>query len=313
MTTTTGTDDTAAQQAPLAAATPAPSGVGGAAAVPLPPTRDRAGHSGLLRGLRTPSALVGLSLVVVIYTAGVLAALIAPYAPNAQSPDAFLPPSAAHWFGTDEYGRDLLSRVLFGIRQDFIVGLVAVPIGAVAGTILGTLSTLSRWLEAVIQRVFDVSLAFTSLVMGVTVAAIIGPGLPAVLVTVSLINIPLFGRLAHNVVRGLRSRDYVTAARIVGAPPLRVLFRHILPNALDSLIVQAALSLSLAVFIEGAMSFVGIGVRPPDPSLGSLLRTSINFLSRSPLYALAPMVVVTALVLAFNLIGDGLNKGLLRR
>ncbi len=110
-----------------------------------------------------------------------------------------------------------------------------------------------------------------------------------------------------------RGRDYVTAARVVGVPPVRVLFRHILPNALDALIVQAALSLSLAVFLEGAMSFVGIGVRPPEPSLGSLLRTSTTFLAESPVYALAPMVVVTALVLSFNLIGDGLNKGLLRR
>jgi peptide/nickel transport system permease protein len=304
---TTSTDEA------VPANTPSPAGAGGAAMAPSPASGSRSGRSGLLRGLRTPSALIGLTLVLVIYAAGLFAPWIAPYAPNAQGPDAFLPPSVAHWLGTDEFGRDLFSRVLYGIRQDLIVSIVAVPIGAVVGTILGTLSTTSKWLESVIQRIFDVSLAFTSLVMGVTVAAIIGPGLPAVLLTVSLINVPLFGRLAHNVVRGLRSRDYVTAARIVGAPPLRVLFRHILPNSLDSLIVQAALSLSLAVFIEGAMSFVGIGIRPPDPSLGSLLRNSINFLSRAPMYAIAPMVVVTALVLAFNMVGDGLNKGLLRR
>lgn len=304
---------TSPEELALEGVTATPSGAGGASIAPSPSRWSRAGRSRLLRGLRTPSALIGLSLVAVIYAAGLLAPWIAPYAPNAQGPDAFLPPSAAHWFGTDEYGRDLFSRVLFGIRQDLIVSVVAVPIGAIVGTVLGTLSTISKGLESVIQRIFDVSLAFTSLVMGVTIAAIIGPGLPAVLITVSLINVPLFGRLAHNVVRGLRSRDYVTAARIVGAPPMRVLFRHILPNALDSLIVQAALSLSLAVFIEGAMSFVGIGIRPPDPSLGSLLRNSINFLSRAPMYAIAPMVVVTALVLAFNMIGDGLNKGLLRR
>lgn len=277
------------------------------------PSAPAARRAPLLRALRSPGAIVGIALVVVIFGLGLLAPLIAPYPPNAQGADAFLPPSGAHVFGTDEFGRDLLSRVLFGIRQDLLVGVVAVPIGAVAGTVLGTLSIAARWLDTVLQRVFDVALAFTSLVMGVTVAAIIGPGLPAVLITVTLVNVPLFGRLARNSVRNLRDRDYVVAARIVGVPPIRVLFRHVLPNALDSLIVQAALSLSLAVFIEGAMSFVGIGVRPPDPSLGSLLRASINFLSRSPLYALAPMVVVSALVLAFNLIGDALNKGLLRR
>jgi peptide/nickel transport system permease protein len=252
-------------------------------------------------------------LAAFILTIGLLAPLIAPHSPYAQSSDAFQPPSGQHWFGTDEYGRDLLSRVMYGIRQDVLVGGVAVPVGAAIGTVLGLVSTTWRWLDTVVQRVFDVTLAFTSLVMGVTVAAIMGPGMSAVLVTVGLVNVPLFGRLTRNAVTSLQTRDYVTAARIGGVKPVRVLFRHVLPNALDSLIVQAALSLALAVFLEGAMSFVGIGVRPPEPSLGSLLRTSITFLSRSPMYAIAPMAVVTGLVLAFNLIADGLNKGLLKR
>lgn len=276
--------------------------------------RNRAaGRGGLLRGLHSPEAITGLTVAVVILGIGLLAPLIAPHSPYAQDSNAFQPPSSAHWLGTDEYGRDLLSRVMYGIRQDLIVGAVAVPVGAVIGTVLGLVSTSWRWLDTIVQRVFDVTLAFTSLVMGVTVAAIIGPGLPAVLITVTLVNVPLFGRLTRNAVKSLQTRDYVTAARIAGVRPARVLFRHVLPNALDALIVQAALSLSFAVFIEGAMSFVGIGVRLPEPSLGSLLRTSITFLSRSPMYAIAPMVVVTALVVAFNLIGDGLNKGLLRR
>jgi peptide/nickel transport system permease protein len=276
-------------------------------------TRPATSGAGLLRGVRSPEAIAGLAVVAVIFAAGLLAPLIAPHSPYAQTVDTFASPSGAHWLGTDEYGRDLFSRVLYGIRQDVLVGVLAVPAGAVAGTVLGLIGTVRGWLDTVIQRVFDVTLAFTSLVMGVTVAAVIGPGRPAVLLTVGLVNVPLFGRLTRNAVRGLQTRDYVTAARITGVRPLRLLFRHILPNALDALIVQAALSLSLAVFIEGAMSFVGIGVRPPDPSLGSLLRTSITFLDRAPTYALAPMVVVTALVLAFNLVGDGLNKGLLKR
>lgn len=278
---------------------------------PARTTRSHAG--GLLRGARSAETLVGLSIAAIIFTAGLLAPWLAPHSPYDQAFPAFLPPSPEHLFGTDEFGRDLYSRVLFGIRQDAIVGLVAVPIGAIAGSLLGLISGMSRLLDTVLQRIFDVGLAFTSLVMGVTVAAVIGPGLHAVLVTVALVNIPLFGRLARSAVRSQLGRDYVTAARVVGVPPARILFRHILPNALDSLIVQAALSLSLAVFLEGAMSFVGIGVRPPEPSLGSLLRASTTFLEQAPVYALAPMVVVTALVLSFNLVGDGLNKGLLRR
>jgi peptide/nickel transport system permease protein len=283
-----------------------------AATTRLDPYRSRR-KLGLLRGLRSPDAVVGLSLVGVIFVLGALAPWISPHSPYTQGGTSFAPPSADNWFGTDEYGRDLLSRVLYGIRQDVLVGGVAVPIGAVVGVLLGLLSTLAGWLDTLIQRAFDVSLAFTSLVLGVTVAAIIGPGMPAVLTTVALGNVPLFGRLTRNAVRGQQSLDYVTAARVVGVPPLRLIFRHVLPNSVDSLVVQAALSLSLAVFIEGAMSFVGIGVKLPEPSLGSLLRTSINFLAQAPVYAIAPMVVVTLLVLGFNLVGDGLNKGLLKR
>ena len=169
-------------------------------------------------------------------------------------------------------------------------------------------------LDTVIQRAFDVMLAFTALVMGVAVSATaIGPGLTAIVVTVVLVNVPLFGRLTRSAVNAQRGRDYVVAAEVIGARPGRVLLRHILPNALDALIVQAALSLSMAVFIEGAMSFVGIGIRPPAPSLGGLLRTSTNFLNQNPWYALGPIIVVTSLVLGFNLIADGLNRGLLRR
>ncbi len=282
-------------------------------AVEATQTRRRRGGDGLFRGLRSAEAVTGLIMVVVIFALGLIAPLISPYSPYTQGPDSFASPSVEHWFGTDEYGRDLLSRVLYGIRQDVLVGAIAVPIGAVAGLLLGLLSTLTGWLDTLVQRAFDVSLAFTSLVMGVTVAAIIGPGLPAVLATVAFVNVPLFGRLTRNAVRAQRSRDYVTAARVVGVPPVRLLLRHVLPNSLDTLVVQAALSLSLAVFIEGAMSFVGIGVKLPEPSLGSLLRTSINFLAQAPIYAIAPMLVVTALVFGFNLVGDGLNKGMLKR
>lgn len=275
--------------------------------------RVRSRRRSLVNGLRTPGAITGLVIIALMVVVGVCAPFLTPYSPEHQTPDAFLPPSALHLLGTDEFGRDLLTRVLFGIRQDLIVGAIAVPIGIVVGTILGALSAMNRYVDTVIQRTLDVSLAFTGLVMGITVAAIIGPGMPAVLVTVALVNVPLFGRLSRNAIRGLVTREYVVAARIVGVRPLRVLFRHVLPNALDTLIVQAALSLSMAVFIEGAMSFVGIGVRPPEASLGALLRTSITFLDRAPMYAIAPMIVVTAMVLAFNLIGDGLNKGLLKR
>jgi peptide/nickel transport system permease protein len=273
------------------------------------PERSRWG-----RALRYPETVAGLTIVTVLFAAGILAPWIAPYGVDAQSSDSFAGMSSAHLLGTDEFGRDVFSRVLFGIRMDVVVAGLAVPAGVLLGTALGLLCGLHRYLDSVIQRAFDVMLAFTALVMGVAVSATaIGPGLTAIVVTVVLVNVPLFGRLTRSAVRAQRSRDYVVAAEVIGARPGRVLLRHILPNSLDALIVQAALSLSMAVFIEGAMSFVGIGIRPPSPSLGALLRSSTNFLSQNPWYALGPIVVVTALVLGFNLIADGLNRGLLRR
>ena len=266
------------------------------------------------RAVRFPDTIAGLVIVVVLCALGVLAPWIAPFGVDAQSSDSFVGISGAHWLGTDEFGRDILTRVLYGIRQDVVVACLAVPLGAVVGTALGLLCGLHRFVDTILQRLFDVMLAFTALVLGVAVSATaIGPGMTAIVITVVMVNVPLFGRLTRTAVLTQRTRDYVVAAELIGAGRKRLLLRHILPNSLDALIVQAALSLSMAVFIEGAMSFVGIGIAPPAPSLGALLRTSVNFIDQSPWYALGPIIVVTALVLGFNLIADGLNRGLLRR
>ena len=263
--------------------------------------------------LGSPMATAGVAIVMVILLAGVLAPWLAPFAPNAQSNAALAAPGTAHLLGTDELGRDVLSRILYGIRQDALAIGVAVPIGAVAGIALGLLCGLARWLDTVLQRVFDVMLAFTALIAGVTAASIIGPGMVTVMVTIAVVNVPLFGRLTRTSVRSLERRDFVVAAQVVGASPRRVLVRHVLPNGVDPLIVQLALSLSMAVFIEGAMSFIGLGVLLPEPSLGNMLQESVNYLSQNPYYALGPMIVVTLLVMGFQLIADGLTRKLLRR
>lgn len=278
-----------------------------------PVKKGAAGRGVMRRGLATPSARIGLAIVGLLYLAGLAAPLLTGYDPEAQSAHALLKAGGGHLLGTDEFGRDIFSRVLYGIRTDVLVTLVAVPIGAVTGTALGVLCGVHRVVDLVLQRFFDVALAFTALILGVTVAAIAGPGTTAVLITVAGVNVPLFGRIARDAVMTERDRDYAVAATIAGVGPGRLLLRHILPNGLDALIVQAALSLSLAVFVEGAMSFVGIGVRPPAPSLGSLLRSSASFLNANPAYAIGPMIAVTLLVVGFNLVADGLGKGLLRR
>ncbi|MEU6372001.1 ABC transporter permease [Streptomyces sp. NPDC046909] len=265
------------------------------------------------RALASPAARWGLALVLLLTLAGFAAPLLTSYSPLTQGPDALLGPSTEHPLGTDEFGRDLLSRTLYGIRLDLLVAATAVPLGALVGITLGVLCALHPALDVVLQRAFDVMLAFTALILGVTLAALLGPGTAAVFWTVTGINVPLFGRIARDAVRSEQDREYVLAAVALGAGRVRILFGDILPNILDALIVQAALSLSTAVFVEGAMSFVGIGVTPPTPSLGALLRTGATFLNGSPAYALGPIAVVTALVIGFNLLSDGLNKGLLKR
>jgi len=275
------------------------------------PVGERVRRSPLVLG--SPMATAGVAIVAVILLAGILAPLLAPYAPNAQSDSALATASSAHLLGTDELGRDVLSRILYGIQQDALAICIAVPVGALAGIGLGLLCGLARWLDTLLQRLFDVMLAFTALIAGVTAASIIGPGLETVIVTIAVVNVPLFGRLTRTSVRSLERRDFVIAAQVVGAPPRRVLTRHVLPNGVDPLIVQLALSLSMAVFIEGGMSFVGLGVVLPQPSLGNMLQKSVNYLSQNPFYALGPMIVVTLLVMGFQLIADGLTRKLLRR
>lgn len=261
----------------------------------------------------SPMATAGLVILAALLLAGLLAPLIAPYAPNTQTDQALALPGAGHLLGTDELGRDVFSRMLYGIREDALAILVAVPIGALAGVALGLLSGLARWLDTILQRLFDVMLAFTALIAGVTVASIIGPGLTAVMVTIVIVNIPLFGRLTRTAVLSLRHRDYVVAAEVIGMSPRRVLLRHVLPNGVDPLIVQLALSVSMAVFIEGAMSFIGLGVLLPQPSLGNMLQESVNYLGKNPYYALGPMLAVILLVMGCQLVADGLTRKLLRR
>lgn len=263
--------------------------------------------------LGSPMATAGVVILALLLFAGLFAPLLAPHAPNTQGEQALVGPSANHLLGTDELGRDVFSRMLYGIREDAFAIFIAVPLGALAGIALGLCCGVARWVDTVLQRAFDVMLAFTALIAGVTVASIIGPGMEAVMVTIAVVNVPLFGRLTRTAVLSLRHRDFVVAAEVIGVRPRRLLLRHVLPNGIDPLIVQLALSLSLAVFIEGAMSFIGLGVLLPQPSLGNMLQKSVNYLDQNPYYALGPMFAVTLLVMGFQLVADGLTRKLLRR
>ena len=268
-----------------------------------------------LRSLLTPPGSVAFAVLVTLVASGLLAPLLAGYGPTFQIRSAdLLAPSPAHPFGTDQLGRDLLSRVLHGIRVDVAVAFLSPPAAAVCGTGLGLLAASGlRHIDTALARLFDVILAFPALILGIGIAAVMAPGVGAIIATVFLVNVPIFGRVTRDAVISLREREFVTAARSIGVGTPRLLYVHILPNTVDALIVQLALSMSFAVFLEGGMSFVGIGVQPPDPSLGSLLHNSLPYLATNPTYALGPMLVLTAMVLSLNMTADALNRGVLRR
>ncbi|GLZ07527.1 ABC transporter permease [Actinomadura sp. NBRC 104412] len=266
-----------------------------------------------LAGLLSARGLTGLSLVALITLAGVIGPLLLPYGPLEQGPDALAPPGGEHPLGTDEVGRDILARVLGGIRVDLLLALVAVPIAVVLGTGLGMLSVVNRLAGGAVQRFIDVLLGFPGVVLGVAIGIAMTPGFNAVWVTIVLVALPAFGRQARMATLGQLSRDYVSAARVLGTPRARIVVGHMLPNICDAVLVRAAVAVAQAIQIEGGLSVVGLGIQPPSPSLGSMIAGGSQYLSVSPMYSLASVIVVFVLVLGCTLIADALNKAVLRR
>ena len=263
----------------------------------------------LWRSLLTGSGLVGRVLVLGIVALALLAPLLTSYGPDQQIDGAYLlPPGADHWFGTDDLNRDVATRVLYGIRVDLLIIFIAVPIGALLGTAIGVLTVSHPISDVIAQRTFDVILAFPALVLGIALTAVLSPGATTIGIVIVLAEIPIFGRLARTSVLRVRELPYVEAARVSGARNSYVLRRHVLPNSIESLGVQFALSLSLAVFVEGALSFLGIGVTPPTPSLGGILSSGNSYLETNPWFSVAPLIVITALVLGFYLISQSISR-----
>jgi len=254
---------------------------------------------------------VGIKEATSLPLVGLLATVLAPYDPAAQQAGAqLLGPGKGHLLGTDELGRDILSRLLYGIREDVFIVVVAVPAGTLAGVVLGLLATLHPALDLAAQRLLDVVIAFPGIILGAALAAFLGPGYRTVVVVVAIISMPTAARLIRTAVLTQREREYVTAARVVGVGRAGILFRQILPNALDALVVNFVLSAAAAVFIEGGLSLLGFGIRPPAPSLGSIIDRGLPHLSIQPWYTLAPIAALTALVIGLNLVADAVNRAL---
>jgi peptide/nickel transport system permease protein len=273
---------------------------------------ESAARRALRRLLRRKGAVLGLAIIALFVAAAVLAPWIAPYDPTAQSWTMVRkPPSWLHWFGTDDVGRDTLSRVIFGARASLLAGVISVCIAVGIGVPLGLAAGyLGGLVDGLLSRLTDAMLACPYLILAIALAAFLGPSLGNAMIAIGIATTPIFVRLTRGQVMAVKVEDFVEAARMVGNPRWRVALVHILPNILPSLAVQASLSIAAAIIAEASLSFLGLGQQPPDPSWGSMLNAAQRFLSNAPWLAIFPGVAIFLTVMSFNLLGDGLRDAL---
>ncbi len=266
----------------------------------------------LLRLVRRRGAMLGLAIVLAFVLTAVFAPVISPQDPLQTSWSAVRKaPSTEYFFGTDEIGRDVLSRVIWGARASLLAGLVSVCIAMALGVPIGLLAGyVGGWVDGAISRFTDSMLAVPFLILAIALAAFLGPSLTNAMIAIGVSSTPIFIRLTRGQVLSVKVEDFVEAARAVGNPPWRIALRHILPNILPPLIVQATLAIAAAIIAEASLSFLGLGQQPPAPSWGSMLNTAKNYVDNAPWMAIWPGVSIFLLVLSFNLLGDGLRDAL---
>jgi len=275
-------------------------------------TGESPGRRALRRFAQHKLAMFGLVIVVIFLVAAALAPWIAPFDPLETSWSRLRqPPSWAHPFGTDENGRDVLSRVLHGARASLMAGVIAVGGAVLIGVPIGLLAGLGgKWLDMVISRVADAMLSIPFLILAIALAAFLGPALENAMLAIAISASPIFVRLARGMALDARGTDWVEAARAMGNPPWRIGLVHVLPNILPPLLVQATLAIAEAIIAEASLSFLGLGQQPPNPSWGSMLNSAQRFIESAPWLAIFPGLAIFLVVLAFNLVGDGLRDAL---
>ncbi|WP_338335636.1 ABC transporter permease [Bacillus altitudinis] len=257
-------------------------------------------------------AVIGTVIVFLFLILAIFAPLIAPYGINEQSlGERFSAPSAAHWFGTDDFGRDIFSRVVHGARISLWVGFFSVLGSVILGTLLGLMAGYGgRLLDAVISRLFDILLAFPSILLAIAIVSILGPSLQNALIAIAIINVPTFGRLVRSKVLSIKQEEYVLAAKAVGMSQRRIVLRHILPNSMVPVIVQATLAIGTAIIEAAALGFLGLGAQAPSPEWGKMLADARPYLVQAPWTLFFPGIAIMLTVLGFNLMGDGLRDTL---
>jgi peptide/nickel transport system permease protein len=266
-----------------------------------------------MRGLiRQRLALTGLALVLIFSAVAILGSRVAPYGFSEQHVrDRLQPPGSAYLLGTDEFGRDILSRLLFGASISFQVGVISVGISGVAGVLFGLLAGYrGGWVDAVLSLVMDVVFAFPAILLAIAIIAMLGSSLPNVMLAIGIVNTPTFMRVVRGSTLSLRRSSYVEAAVSLGAAPARVIARHVFPNLVAPVIVLASLNFAFAVLAEASLAYLGLGNKPPSPSWGSMVSGSYGFLEIAPWAALFPGLAIALTVLGFNLLGDGVRDAL---
>jgi len=260
------------------------------------------------RLLKIPLAVFGFAIILIIVFCAIFAPLISPYNPNAQSKNYLQPPSATNLLGTDQLGRDVLSRTIYGSRVALIVSLGAISIGVVIGVPLGLIAGNSRgWIDEVIMRIMDALLAFPSLVIAIGLVAVLGSTLLNVIIAIGISNIPFIARIVRAQALQVREQPYIMASHSIGSSSWRVIFRHILPNSMAPVIVQSTLGMAYAILTEAALGFLGLGVPPPTPTWGNMLQFAFPVLDRAAYLSIVPGLAIFLLVLAFNFTGDALR------
>ncbi len=266
----------------------------------------------LRRLKRRKGAVAGLIVIALFVFVAIFAPLIAPFDPAAQSWSAVRKaPSTLHWLGTDDVGRDVLARVMFGARASLLAGVISVAIALSIGVPLGLIAGyIGGWTDALISRITDAMLAVPFLILAIALAAFLGPSLTNAMIAIGVSTTPIFVRLTRGQVMAVKVEDYVEAARAIGNPRWRIALFHILPNILPALLVQGTLSIAAAIIAEAALSFLGLGQQPPAPSWGSMLNSAQRFLTTASWMAIWPGLAIFLTVLSFNLVGDGLRDAL---
>ena len=261
------------------------------------------------RALRHPSFVLGAILSLVLLAAALLSLVWTPWSPyDMDLANKLQPPSAAHWLGTDVYGRDIVSLLLVGARSSILVGVVAVGIGVTIGTLLGLLAAARRgWVEETIMRLSDFTLAFPAILSAIMLTAVYGAGMVNAMVAIGIYNIPTFTRLARGAAKSVWGREYILAARACGKGPWAITWQHVLPNISAVLIVQITIRFAIAILAEAALSYLGLGTQPPQPSWGRMLSEAQTMLYQAPLLAVFPGIAIALAVLGLNLLGDGLR------